>query len=128
MNHILLSTESDEAINSVLKGTYKGWVFSYSNTTRVKTSLQEAIKRGAIAAGQETQNSLTNLLLAVEADFLICTPSSNWCRTILRYALALRGHLPRYAFMDKWSHDVLPEFPGENMRQALLEEMPKDNP
>jgi len=116
---ILLSTESPEAVRTVLAGQYPGWTFHFSNTTRTTLSLPLALRRGQFGDGQEARNSITNFMLAIQADHLICTPSSNWCRAIFRYVMALRGSTMPYIFMDRWSHDTFNVFPDDEPVESM---------
>ena len=63
---ILLSTESPEAVRTVLAGQYPGWTFHFSNTTRTTLSLPLALRRGQFGDGQEARNSITNFMLAIQ--------------------------------------------------------------
>ena len=66
------------------------------------TSTSEA--KQAFARDIATQ-SIINFFVSSAADYIICTPSSNWCRIYVKMACALQGRCPPTVFMDNWSWD-----------------------
>ena len=117
--------------HQVTQHRYPNWTFHFTNVTRVTTSLQTAIRRKAVPDGQMPRDSITNFWIGVQANFLICTPSSNWCRALYRYMIGLNGAVPTARFLDRWRHDTF--FPydddpkKENMADlAAKEKLVKD--
>lgn len=70
----------------------------------MNASKQKDAKKTANAENVATQ-SVINFFVSSAADYIICTPSSNWCRITVKMACALRNRCPPVIFMDRWAHD-----------------------
>jgi len=58
------------------------------------------IDAGVLNGGEELKNAMINAYLAANADAVICTFSSNFCRLILRLAYGAYGKLPMTYSLD----------------------------
>ena len=70
----------------------------------LNASEQGGAKKAANAQDVAAQ-SVINFFVSSAADYIICTPSSNWCRIYVKMACALRNRCPPTVFMDKWAND-----------------------
>mmetsp|Transcript_88107 Transcript_88107/g.282719 ORF Transcript_88107/g.282719 Transcript_88107/m.282719 type:complete len:532 (+) Transcript_88107:865-2460(+) len=97
----------DPKVQELAISTASGWSLTYMNVTRVQKRMQLMDLRALLGAKEAVMESLLNLHLLLEADALICTWTSNWCRLVdeLRMTVAMKAnhlsleinkHCPRF--------------------------------
>jgi len=93
------------------------WRFSWTDYPRYNSkNIQSDIDAGVLNGGDELINAMINAYIAANADVVICTFSSNFCRLILRLAYGAYGVLPKTYSLDAWGHDAgLERLPEEFM-------------
>ena len=120
VKRLVLSSESSRAVGEMAQALgNRSWDVSWpvgatSNPfVHSSRSFFRAYNHTHQAAAQRremeamSQQGIISLYASAAADYIVCTPSSNWCRIILRLAYFLRGGeaLPRLVLMDRWGND-----------------------
>jgi len=79
------------------------------------------IKTGILNGNKEMVNAMVNFYLAVDSIGLICTLSSNYPRSILRFRLGAYENLMPVWSLQNWSHDIgIRKMPHDLMKHVTF--------
>ena len=108
VNNMVLSSESSTPFQDVLhKKLLPEWQISWIPSNNVGADQRKFMSENEIFRRNQSRVDMTALQLSMHANFLICTASSNWCRTIFYLSTGFYGSHPNHLFMDEWGHSVL---------------------
>merc|ERR1719193_2286067 len=97
-------TSDEKVINDTKNWT--DYSFYYTEYPRYNTDIKKLISEGVLDGFDEMVNALINFYLAVESAGIVCTLSSNFPRSILRFQYGAYNEINPVYSLDRWSHDV----------------------
>jgi hypothetical protein len=109
VSRLVLSSSSQEAFEAFPR-MMPDWEIIWTGGQHIDLTVMKQANRTSRAREDISGVGIVELFIAAAADFLICTPSSNWARVIIRMAYGMYNRLPKMAFLDEWGWDNTLDF------------------